>query len=58
MFFFHVQFDTDIVLGAGLTFTVLIDIFTRMSQAEAYFGEMANFLSRVANLPVRNVSAR
>ncbi|XP_052242919.1 uncharacterized protein LOC127852926 [Dreissena polymorpha] len=51
---YSISFDSDIIFGAGLTLTMLIDIFTRMSQEQAYFGECARLLSRVANLPVRN----
>ncbi|XP_060607441.1 uncharacterized protein LOC132759647 [Ruditapes philippinarum] len=51
---YGISFDSDIVLGAGLTLTHFVDIFTRMSAAEDYFGECANLLQRVANLPVRN----
>ncbi|XP_053383770.1 uncharacterized protein LOC123535779 [Mercenaria mercenaria] len=51
---YGISFDSDIVLGAGLTLTHLVDIFTRMAQAEEYFGECAALLQRVANLPVRN----
>ncbi|KAL4223518.1 hypothetical protein ACF0H5_016989 [Mactra antiquata] len=43
-----------IILGAGLTLTNVVDIFTRLKQKQAYFGELADFLARVANLPVRN----
>ncbi|WAR01988.1 XDH-like protein [Mya arenaria] len=51
---YDISFDTDIVLGGGLTLTMLVDIFTRMTQEAPYFGECANLLKRIANLPVRN----
>ena len=55
---FCFQFDTDILFGSALSLSNLVDIFNRVSQESdlVYLKECANLLSRVANLPVRNVN--
>ena len=44
------------MLGAGLTLSHLADVFTRVGKGSPYFLELANLLTRTANLPVRNVN--
>ncbi|KAK3581553.1 hypothetical protein CHS0354_031893 [Potamilus streckersoni] len=55
---YGVSFDPTSVFGSNLTLSVLIEIFERVSAASetSYMKELAIYLSRVANVPVRNAA--